>query len=108
MSARPHCSSIAATSGSAPTTCVSTRVPASMLRLLGKRETNPQLAKNAKIDLSCPHQPPRWGAEREDFVFGACSFEFGQPPRPAFVVAALEDFLRIPGRFPFLDHVSSR
>src|SRR5438105_6647740 len=69
MSARPHCSSIAATSGSAPTTCVSTRVRASMLRLLGKRETNPQLAKNAKTDVSCPHQPPRCGAEREEFGY---------------------------------------
>jgi hypothetical protein len=39
-----------------------------MLRLLGKRETNPQLAKNAKTDVSCPHQPPHWGAEREEFA----------------------------------------
>src|SRR5690349_20823256 len=66
--ANPHCSSIAPTRGSAPTTCVSTRVRASMLRLLGDREMIPQIAKNAKTAPSCPYQPSRWGAEREEFA----------------------------------------
>src|SRR5438132_1234104 len=49
MLAKPHFSSIAATRGNAPTTCVSTRVRASMLRLLGNRETISRLPRMPKL-----------------------------------------------------------
>src|SRR5262249_33302637 len=67
MSARPHCSSRAATKGSAPTTWVSTRVRASIFRLLGKRQRTPPLTKDGTTARTCPHQPQNKGAEREEY-----------------------------------------
>src|SRR5688572_24910585 len=67
MSAKPHWSSMAPTKGIAPTTCVSTRVRASMLQLLDLPGNYP-IAQNAKATVPCLHQPPPQGAEREELA----------------------------------------